>query len=164
MDTNGHESSRANLKSAFSADSNFPRFNTSTLQRIKPASSKGTTLTLSFETWIRELWGKTLIQKTAPWIRTMVQWIVSRRKMMRLFLIGMLFGVIITAAVTYVFAIPANNYYWRMEIWKRGGAAWTFDKNGHFSWMWTVEPISHTPSKKRAIVPSSDVKVRTERL
>ena len=43
----------------------------------------------------------------------------------------MLFGVMITAAVTYVFAIPANNYYWQMEIWKRGGAAWTFDKNGH---------------------------------
>ena len=43
----------------------------------------------------------------------------------RLFLIGMLCGVMITAAVTYVFAIPANNNYWRMEIWKRGGAAWT---------------------------------------
>ena len=35
----------------------------------------------------------------------------------------------ITAAFTYAFAIPANNYHWQMEIWKRGGAAWTVDKN-----------------------------------
>ena len=48
--------------------------------------------------------------------------------MMRLFLIGMLCGVMITAAFTYVFAIPANSDYWRMEIWKRGGAAWTVDR------------------------------------
>jgi len=41
------------------------------------------------------------------------------RKMIRIFLIGMLGGVMITAA----FAIPANSDYWRMEIWKRGGAA-----------------------------------------
>ncbi len=45
------------------------------------------------------------------------------RKMIRIFLIGMLCGVMITAAFTYVFAIPANSDYWRMEIWKRGGAA-----------------------------------------
>ena len=51
---------------------------------------------------------------------------------MHIFLIGMLFGVMITAAVTYVFAIPANSNYWRMEICKRGGAAWTFDKNGRY--------------------------------
>ena len=68
--------------------------------------------------------------------------------MMRIFLIGMLCGVMITAAFTYVFAIPANNYYWQMEIWNRGGAAWTFDKNGHMGWKWMVEPIPDTPSQK----------------
>ena len=40
--------------------------------------------------------------------------------MMRLFLIGMLCGVMIAAAFTYVFAIPANNYYWQ---WRSGNAA-----------------------------------------
>jgi hypothetical protein len=84
--------------------------------------------------------------------------------MKRIFLIGVLSGVMITAAVTYVFAIPANSNYWRMEIWKRGGAAWTFDKNGHVSWRWTVEPIADTPSQKPVILPSSKVNVRTEQL
>ena len=51
--------------------------------------------------------------------------------MIRLFMIGLLCGVMITAAVTYVFAIPANSDYWRMEIYKRGGAAWTVDRTGH---------------------------------
>ena len=74
----------------------------------------------------------------APWRRTIVQWIVRNRKMMRLFLTGMLCGVMITAAVTYVFAIPANSTYWRMEIWKRGGAAWTVDRNGYVGWRWMV--------------------------
>ena len=69
--------------------------------------------------------------------------------MIRIFLIGMLCGVIITAAVAFVFTIPANSYHWRMEIWKRGGGAWTFDKNGHLSWMWTVEPIPDTRPAKR---------------
>jgi len=87
------------------------------------------------------------------------------RKMIRIFLIGMLCGVMITAAFTYVFAIPANSDYWRMEIWKRGGAAWTMDmKNGHRDWKWMVEPIPDTPPAKRAIVPSSQTKVSTERL
>jgi len=85
--------------------------------------------------------------------------------MMRLFLIGMLCGVMITAAVTYVFAIPANNYYWRTEIWKRGGAAWTFDKDGHYGWKWMVDPIPDTPNvPKRAVAPPSAVKVRSEQL
>src|SRR5260370_41126716 len=48
------------------------------------------------------------------------------RKMRGIFLIGVLCGVMITAAVTFVFAIPANSDHWRWEIWKRGGAAWTF--------------------------------------
>jgi hypothetical protein len=82
----------------------------------------------------------------------------------RLFLIGMLCGVMITAAVTYVFAIPANNYHWKMEIWKRGGAAWTFDKDGHYGWKWMVEPIPDTPHPKPAVVSPSKVNIRTERL
>jgi hypothetical protein len=84
--------------------------------------------------------------------------------MMRLFLIGMLCGVMITATVTVVFAIPANSNYWRMEIWKRGGAAWTSDKNGHSGWKWMIEPIPDAPPVKPVIVPSSPAKVRTEKL
>jgi hypothetical protein len=51
-----------------------------------------------------------------------------------------------------------------MEIWKRGGGAWTFDKNGHISWAWTVEPIPETRPAKRIIGPSSNAKIRSERL
>ena len=68
------------------------------------------------------------------------------------------------AAVTFVFTIPANSDYWRMEIWKRGGGAWTLDNKGHLSWKWMVQPIPDTSSEKRDIVPSSNVKVRSERL
>ena len=83
----------------------------------------------------------------------------------RLFLIGMLCGVMVTSAFTYTFAIPANSNYWRWEIWKRGGAAWTFDKDGHFGWKWMVEPIPDTPGPaKRAVVPSSHQNVHSERL
>jgi len=84
--------------------------------------------------------------------------------MMRIFLIGMLCGVMIMAAVTYVFAIPANSDYWRMEIYKRGGAAWTVDRTGHVGWRWMVEPIPDTPVQKRVITPPSAVKVRSEQL
>ena len=84
---------------------------------------------------------------------------------MRIYLLGMLTGVILAAAFTFVFAIPANSDYWRMEIFNRGGAAWTMDKNGHTGWKWMVEPIPDTPiPAKRAIVPVSPTKVRTERL
>ncbi len=79
----------------------------------------------------------------------------------------MLCGVMITAAVTIVFAIPANSNYWRMEIWKRGGAAWTSDKNGRLDWKWMIEPIPDTLPQKPVIVPSSPVKpikVRSEQL
>ena len=82
----------------------------------------------------------------------------------RLFLIGMLCGVIITAAFTYAFAIPANSNYWRWEIWKRGGAAWTFDKDGHFGWKWMVEPIRDSPPKKQVTVPLYRTNVSTELL
>ena len=86
---------------------------------------------------------------------------------MHVFLIGMLCGVMITAAFTYVFAIPANNYHWQMEIWDRGGGAWTMDKNGHFGWKWTVDPTSDVPRlkpEKAVIVPSSETKVPSESL
>lgn len=85
-------------------------------------------------------------------------------RMRRIFLIGMLCGVMVTAAITYVFAIPANSNYWRTEIWKRGGAAWTFDREGHIGWRWMVDPIPDTPRQKPATAPSSSVEVRTERL
>jgi hypothetical protein len=98
-------------------------------------------------------------------LRSLDKETVRNRKMMRIFLIGTLFGVMMTAAVTYVFALPANSNYWRMEIWKRGGAAWTVDKSGHFGWKWMVDPIPDTPiPAKRAVVPPSTVKVNSERL
>jgi hypothetical protein len=84
--------------------------------------------------------------------------------MIRLFMIGMLCGVVITAAVTHVFAIPANSDYWRMEIYKRGGAAWIVDRTGHVGWTWMVEPIPDTPIKKRVIAPPSAVKVKSVQL
>ena len=83
---------------------------------------------------------------------------------MRIFLIGMLCGVMTAAGVTYVFAIPANSDYWRMEIYKRGGAAWTVDRSGHVGWRWMVEPVPDAPSKKRIIAPPSAVKVKSELL
>ena len=83
---------------------------------------------------------------------------------MRIFLLGMLCGVMTAAAVTYVFAIPANSDYWRMEIYKRGGAAWTVDRTGHVGWKWMIQPIQDTPSEKRIIAPPSAVKVKSERL
>jgi hypothetical protein len=84
--------------------------------------------------------------------------------MMRLFLMGMLCGVMIMAAVTVLFAIPANDFHWRMEIFNRGGAAWTVDKNGHTGWRWMVDPIPDSPPQKRIITPPSAVKVRSEQL
>jgi hypothetical protein len=85
--------------------------------------------------------------------------------MRRLFLIGMLCGVMITAAFTYVFAIPANNYYWKSEIWKRGGAAWTFNlKSGQMDWKWLVEPKTDASHKKPVVAPPSKIKVDIERL
>jgi hypothetical protein len=77
----------------------------------------------------------------------------------------MLSGVMLTAAFAFVFALPANSDYWRMEIYKRGGAAWTVDRSGHTGWRWMIDPIPDTPSSaRRAIVPASQTKVRTERL
>jgi hypothetical protein len=68
------------------------------------------------------------------------------------------------AAVAYVFVIPANSNYWRTEISKRGGAAWTSDKSGHAGWKWIFEPLPDAPPVKPVTVPSSQTKVRTEKL
>lgn len=88
----------------------------------------------------------------------------GRYRAIRIFLVGVLCGVMIAAAVTFELTIPANSDYWRMEIWKRGGGAWTFDKNGHLGWEWRVEPMPDTPRKKPVFIPSSKTNVRTERL
>jgi len=84
--------------------------------------------------------------------------------MRRLFLIGMLCGVMMMAVIASVFTIPANTFHWQMEIWKRGGAAWVFDENGRLSWMWMVRPVSDLRPKKAIIAPSSKVNARTRRL
>jgi hypothetical protein len=84
---------------------------------------------------------------------------------MRTYLIGMLSGVMLASVFTFVFTIPANSDYWRMEIFDRGGAAWTLDKNGHVGWKWMVEPIPDTPPspvKRSMVPPSSPTKVRFE--
>ena len=83
----------------------------------------------------------------------------------RMFLIGMLFGVMLAAVFTYKFAIPANSDYWRTEIYNRGGGAWTMDmKSGHTGWKWLVEPIPDAPAQKPVTVPASHTKSRTEKL
>src|SRR5207249_11246347 len=84
-------------------------------------------------------------------------------KLIRTFLIGNLCGVIMAAAVAFVFTIPANSDYWRMEIWKRGGGALISDKNGHISWKWTVEPIFDSHPNMAGVVPSSQVNARIVR-
>ena len=61
--------------------------------------------------------------------------------MRRMFLYGILCGVMMAAAVTFLVAIPANNDHWRVEIVKRGGGTWYVDKNGHLGWMWTAQPV-----------------------
>ena len=105
--------------------------------------------------------GAGLMPSLEPWYKRRV----GNKKMIRLFLIGMLCGVMITAAFTYAFAIPANNYHWQSEIWQRGGGAFTMDmKSGRTGWKWMVEPIPDTPPKKPVTVPSSQTKVSTEQL
>jgi hypothetical protein len=59
------------------------------------------------------------------------------------FLIGILCGVMMAAAVTFTLTIPATNDHWRVEITKRGGGDWYIDKEGNLGWMWTVQPISY---------------------
>jgi hypothetical protein len=85
---------------------------------------------------------------------------------MRTYLVGMLCGVILAATFTYLFALPANNYHWQMEIWKRGGAVWTYDmKTGRpTGWKWMVEPKADPPRQKPVTVPAQRVNVRAEQL
>ena len=105
--------------------------------------------------------GTGLKPSVEPWYKG----IVGNKKMRRLFLSGVLCGVMITTVFTFVFAIPANSDHWRWEIWQRGGGAWTIDmKSGHRGWKWTVEPIPDALPKKPVIVPSSQTKVSTEQL
>jgi hypothetical protein len=93
------------------------------------------------------------------------EWSPVKAEVINIFLIGMLCGVMTAAAFTYAFTLPANSNYWQMEIYKRGGAAWTVDKSGHIGWKWMVDLIPDTPSPaRRAVVPPSHIKVRTERL
>jgi len=75
--------------------------------------------------------------------------------MRRAFLMGILCGVMMAAAVTFTLAIPANNDHWRVEIVKRGGGTWFFDKNGKLDWMWTVQPIPEPARTATIIVPRS---------
>jgi len=84
--------------------------------------------------------------------------------MRRIFLFGILCGVIAATALTFAVAIPANNTRWQVEVAKRGGGAWFFDKNGHMGWMWTVEPVSDTSRSRKMIVPPSKAKIAIERL
>jgi len=85
-------------------------------------------------------------------------------KMRRIFLCGILCGVTVAAGLTFIVAIPANNTRWQIEIVKRGGGAWFFDKNGRIGWMWTVEPTSTAPQKKQIIVPAPRTNAALQRL
>jgi hypothetical protein len=85
-------------------------------------------------------------------------------KIRRTFLCEILCGVIVAATLTFLVAIPANNTHWQIEIVKRGGGAWFFDKNGRIGWMWTVEPTSGAPQKKQIIVPAPRTNVAPQRL
>jgi hypothetical protein len=90
---------------------------------------------------------------------------VKNFKFIRVLLIGMLCGVTMATALTFFVAIPANNDHWRVEIVKRGGGTWYFDKNGHLAWMWTVEPLSNVrPVKKAIVVPAPKNDVTPKRL
>jgi hypothetical protein len=74
------------------------------------------------------------------------------KKMINIFLSGILCGVIMAAAATFAFAIPGNNNQWRVEVTRRGGGAWSIDKNGNFGWRWIVQPISE-PRHSAIIAP-----------
>ena len=83
---------------------------------------------------------------------------------MRIFLIGMLCGVMIAAAFTYAFAIPANNYGWE---WKSGTAAaraWTFDKNGPCGLEVDGRTDPGYSRQKPVTLTPSEVNVRSEQL
>ena len=62
--------------------------------------------------------------------------------MIRVFVVGILCGVFMAAVLTVTLTIPGVDNHWRMEIWKRGGAMWLIDRNGHLSWQWKGQPIA----------------------
>jgi hypothetical protein len=76
------------------------------------------------------------------------------------FLIGILCGVMLAAAVAFTLTIPATNDRWRAEIVNRGGGTWYVDKEGNIGWMWIAQPVSErghsAPAHpRRASNPSS---------
>jgi hypothetical protein len=71
----------------------------------------------------------------------------------RLFLIGILCGVMMAAVVTFAVTIPGIDELWRVEITKRGGGDWSMDKEGHFYWRWTAQRISDGGYSRTVIVP-----------
>ena len=86
---------------------------------------------------------------------------MRHRKMRYAFLIGILCGAMLAAAVAFALAIPANNDHWRVEITKRGGGDWSIDKEGNFHWSWSVSPVSERGHSAPVIIvprarPSSD--------
>jgi len=83
--------------------------------------------------------------------------------MKRMFLYGTLCGVMMAAALTFSVAIPANNDNWRVEIVKRGGGTWYFDKNGQIGWMWTAQLLPTRARPATIIVPRSRPKPDSSR-
>jgi len=82
------------------------------------------------------------------------------------FLSGVLCGVIIAALATFTLAIPGNNNQWRAEVFDRGGAAWSIDKDGHYHWRWTVQPTSyayHVHHAPLILIPRSQPKPDSSR-
>ncbi|HAK05930.1 MAG TPA: hypothetical protein DCO65_01440 [Spartobacteria bacterium] len=71
------------------------------------------------------------------------------------FLIGILCGVIMAAAVTFTLAIPGNNDHWRAEIVDHGGGARYLDRNGNIGWTWTAQPRSERGHLAIIMVPRS---------
>ena len=80
---------------------------------------------------------------------------MNKFKFIRVFLIGILCGVTMAAALTFFVAIPANNNHWRVEVVKRGGGTWYFDKNGHLGWMWTAKVLPERTQPVKIVVPQS---------
>jgi hypothetical protein len=80
------------------------------------------------------------------------------KKMIRMFLSGILCGVMMMAAVTFAFTIPGNNNQWRADITERGGGVWYFDRNGRLGWEWTVRPVSEGRHSPTIVVPEPKAK------
>jgi hypothetical protein len=83
--------------------------------------------------------------------------------MRRMFLYGILCGVTMAAAVTFLVGTPANNDLWRVESVKRGGGIWYVDKSGKLGWMWTVQVLPKRARPASVIVPPSRPKPTSSR-